>query len=820
MVILFLLVMHLSIQASVLKVYELEDFLFNVNKSICNLNVPEKEPKNIKEDEIPEDTLIRVQRKGSNNVIIDELVIDRDHKLMKGTQFNPNPQQLANKGTQEVAFYKVNKKHSLCFKLNPEAPGLEIAHNALLPYIMSGIIPKYKKNLKGMVLPHTEVIVMNGLVFAVSKFIPGKNLEDVLLSSEKIARLKGSFNQIKLIVLLIAAMITLPEDQRPQNCILYKNGDEFQLVPIDTERSFGMPYRKKDGIIIRAHSFYFSLPQMYEKNPSDLFHLSLDNLRNWITNLHKEYEYLDKLNFKLYKGNNESLRFSLTSERLKKIYEARRIINDGFKKRQTCMAMLRKISSDLAKVYAPTRPPIQMYPDEQVITECGFEEDESLRYEEVQEDRDKSTNNKGSLTPITTRQLLTIPYAQIPLNAQQLLTVMSTNVKIVDSGRISPHTPLSAVSIEEYVGYNTYANSIFMHPQFALFLTEQERRTSVTPYTTFTFPIKTIFFDTLPNTQPNSTQLCNSPLLDETPPQPCISRTTAYIPMTTLAKQASDSQIFAKVNASKSSLPATIHSLFDEKTASLIELLPLPLVQQISDSKLSTTSSKPIGISPLHTRNPSILMTNLTKQVTAPQIFTQANSNSNLIRSISSNQYVTPTMRSAIATPDGASSPTTTSKSSTPTLHRGSIATPVNSVSIPMSVLARCASDSKTSTRNLGTPPLGSAIATPYELPLSTTPTLIDLVDATRPTRARHSSDSKTVIHANSSSIVVTPEGLPTPPTLPFFRQELNRTRPDGKVGQPTAKRAQIAIKKAPPKDSAIRAVLTYNAPPLLGHID
>lgn len=494
-VILFLLVtfvMPFGIQAAQIEVLHVDDFLFNLNRSLRNLNVQKKLPVKMEITSLKNNNSIHVYSKGPHGEVVRQIVFDPEHKLMKGKKFTLKNR--AKKGSHQVGFCSVGDdgEMALCFKQNPEVPHLEIARNLLLQEIVSSVGPKYKKDVEGMELPETQVIVMNKCVFSVSKFIHGQDLEDIVLEPQKIEKLAGSFNQTQLLMGIIEDMMSMPEDNRPQNMILVYNSKtgKFSLTSIDAERTFGPPYNEKDGVITRAHSFRFGLPQMHEVVPTDIFHMPCKALKRWRRGISAEYCYQRKLK-ECARVHTQSIGLSILPESYVRVWKARKIINDGIAAgKKTPMEMLGEISLDLAKVYEPTKIIYEKIRQRNTINNMigkllndmldrssadlviAYMPTTSYLSSLYTADTDDEGSSDDDSTDEALKDKHIIGEAEIGndinspsfLTAKSVLSLACFNTLIVDPGRVSKKTPKSAGTVETIYGRDAHKRAVLQHP--------------------------------------------------------------------------------------------------------------------------------------------------------------------------------------------------------------------------------------------------------------------------------------------------------------------------------------------------------------------
>lgn len=188
--------------------------------------------------------------------------------------------RVATGGTRAVGIYEC-RGNKICFKRWPEAPSAEVTtyhtyksifqeyddltplpaaffqDSRFLHFVRLGEVP----------IAASEVILMNGQVFLVSEFMEGESFEGILKNIERdpIQASKYIFNLERFQRLAIFCLITVPEDCRPQNCLVRQvaGSDEYEFVLIDTERSCGRvitkdyTHPKMGNIHTRCHCILF-----------------------------------------------------------------------------------------------------------------------------------------------------------------------------------------------------------------------------------------------------------------------------------------------------------------------------------------------------------------------------------------------------------------------------------------------------------------------------------------------------------------------------------------------------------------------------------
>jgi len=195
-----------------------------------------------------------------------------EHKGIKITR--------ANGGTRVVGIYEYNG-HKLCFKQWPEAPWIEKAAYLLYRGLFSST-PS---------LPKSEVILINGQVFLVSKYIDGEPLEIFLEKAKNNSR-DFILNEESFQRLVIFCLLTNPEDCRLQNCLVrqIENSQEYEIVLIDNERSFGRAFtdeilQEDRKISTRVHCVLFCFYEMLQReiHPSVLSEITRSPIIDMLT---------------------------------------------------------------------------------------------------------------------------------------------------------------------------------------------------------------------------------------------------------------------------------------------------------------------------------------------------------------------------------------------------------------------------------------------------------------------------------------------------------------------------------------------------------
>lgn len=307
-------------------------------------------------------------------------VYDPENDLMDGEVFTPSDHNhllegVARKGTRKVGFYSFGGKRVLCIKEAPEAPGAERAARILHEGLFG---------VGDMGVPNSQTIIMNGKVFTVSSYVYGKSLDEVIGEiEEQEAASKADEHQPhrsaeffeNLHQMKVFAILTGPEDGRPQNCICQevKGADgaiTYRLVSIDNERSFGdatpHPSLRDPRITVRGHSVMHCFPEshpnydslkgvLFSKTPKAIF-------EEWLNQVRIEDRYQHTLApFAKITGNTR-LGVPITETVARNLFAKLEIIYDGLRAGKTLEDMFMEADPHLALVYqasqvTPVTPP-------------------------------------------------------------------------------------------------------------------------------------------------------------------------------------------------------------------------------------------------------------------------------------------------------------------------------------------------------------------------------------------------------------------------------------------------------------------------------
>eukprot|EP00047_Mylnosiga_fluctuans_P021280 m.102735 g.102735 ORF g.102735 m.102735 type:complete len:1752 (-) comp8834_c0_seq1:426-5681(-) len=186
---------------------------------------------------------------------------------------------------------------ALFFKFRPEMPGLESAAGILARLLFGD-----------WAAPYVELLRWN-MRFPVllSQEIPGESLHDVLLHHpDRLAALDPR----SLSESLIAAMLTNPEDGKPDNYIVEPmENDRFRIVCIDNDHSFVPAVTVQSGApALHVKCVLFCLEQMFEPIHPDVQAalVGLDVMaavQRWLD----ELNYINYRHFELFQANATTL---------------------------------------------------------------------------------------------------------------------------------------------------------------------------------------------------------------------------------------------------------------------------------------------------------------------------------------------------------------------------------------------------------------------------------------------------------------------------------------------------------------------------------
>ncbi|MEI6628634.1 MAG: leucine-rich repeat domain-containing protein [Alphaproteobacteria bacterium] len=308
-----------------------------------------------------------------------QMVYDPEHFLMKGEAFTPSDHNhllegAARKGTRKVAFYSQDGKRVLCIKEAPEAPGMERAARILHETLFG---------VEDMGVPNSETILMNGKVFTVSSYVDGKSLDEVIgeIEAQEAAK-KADVHPNKSLEFIVNlhqmkvfAILTGPEDGRPQNCICLEvkgadGGTNYRLVSIDHDRCFGdatpHPSLRDPDVTVRGHSvmhcFSESHPNyddlkrvLFSKTPKAIF-------EEWLNQIRIEDRYQHTIAPFAKMTGNTRLGVPITKTVARNLFENLNVIYDGLRAEKTLEDIFMVAEPTLALVYkssqvTPVSPP-------------------------------------------------------------------------------------------------------------------------------------------------------------------------------------------------------------------------------------------------------------------------------------------------------------------------------------------------------------------------------------------------------------------------------------------------------------------------------
>ncbi|MBA3814155.1 MAG: hypothetical protein H0X26_06665 [Alphaproteobacteria bacterium] len=136
---------------------------------------------------------------------------------------------ISNIGNHSVAYAQKKsplKIHGLYFKAYPALPGLEEAAGS------------FTRQLLGFGAPYTDLVKLGTFPFLISQEIPGETLLKTLKNNPKILE---DLDEEDLSGMLIAAMLTNPEDGKPDNYIVTPHPtkpNKYRIVGIDNDQAF------------------------------------------------------------------------------------------------------------------------------------------------------------------------------------------------------------------------------------------------------------------------------------------------------------------------------------------------------------------------------------------------------------------------------------------------------------------------------------------------------------------------------------------------------------------------------------------------------
>jgi hypothetical protein len=173
-------------------------------------------------------------------------------------------------------------RYTLYVKQYPELPGVEEAVGFLT------------RQLLGYGAPNTLLANIEGSAYLFSEGIPGKPLHDYLTHKTDIPWpvINTSLDAESTSGMILLAMLTNPEDGKPDNYIVQERPDgTYQLVGIDNDHSFVPTASKVKGKVkMNVKSILFALEQMNEPLHHNLkrkfmYNRPGDIIREWVARL-------------------------------------------------------------------------------------------------------------------------------------------------------------------------------------------------------------------------------------------------------------------------------------------------------------------------------------------------------------------------------------------------------------------------------------------------------------------------------------------------------------------------------------------------------
>lgn len=297
----------------------------------------------------PQNT-IKVHLRGKGISVKTIQVYDPTHRLMKASTFTPSDYI---DGFHKVGFFCIQEDHrAICIKQEAEAPGLEIASELLHQVLCDA------NGVRDATFTSTIAILMNGIVFSVSRFIDGENLHDILRAKKNFQ--EYCFNSRHIRVMIQLAFLTNAEDFRPKNCIVNDRKGYAELVGIDMERSFGPHSQVIAAKVIRAHSFLNSSQEMHSTMRNGSFHISFASIQHWLITIAQEHLYQKALKAHLKRKRKRKsksiLGVPITAERIFEILTKMITIATCIEKERTLMDALQCTNPSLAALYKTVKP--------------------------------------------------------------------------------------------------------------------------------------------------------------------------------------------------------------------------------------------------------------------------------------------------------------------------------------------------------------------------------------------------------------------------------------------------------------------------------
>lgn len=290
--------------------------------------------------------IIEVHLRGKGISVRTLQVYDPTHRLMNASTFTPSDYI---DGFHKVGFFCIQEDHrAICIKQEPEAPGLEIASEQIHQVVCDA------NSVTDATFNSTIAILMNDIMFSVSRFIEGENLHDVLRAKKGFQ--EYCFNQNHISVMIQWAFLTNSEDFRPKNCIVRERNGYAELVGIDRERSFGHHCKIVEERTVRAHSFLNSSQEMYLKMPKGSFNIPFLSIQYWILAMTQEHFYQISLKQFLKRKSNSILGVPIATERIYEILTKMVTIAACIEKERTLMHALEYTNPSLAALYKTVNP--------------------------------------------------------------------------------------------------------------------------------------------------------------------------------------------------------------------------------------------------------------------------------------------------------------------------------------------------------------------------------------------------------------------------------------------------------------------------------
>lgn len=267
-------------------VVSVDDFLKGREARLSGLEFDYSE-KALLTEQYKEDKLISIHFMGDRFLPEKVLVYDPNHELMNGYEFTPRDML---ESTSRVGFYSINGIKKLCFKSFPEGPSSEFATYLLYRMIYCSDETRYalaeikspmqwflpEEGQEEIPMPSSETIIMNGMVFLVSKFMEGESLSSIFEKAREDSDYgKGwVFDEESFDKLFLFCLYLDQEDGRPQNYLVRKNkSGKYELVIIDGDRNFyyeGVDSGKLSDSGTRVHCSLFCFYSLLNRKMSNI----------------------------------------------------------------------------------------------------------------------------------------------------------------------------------------------------------------------------------------------------------------------------------------------------------------------------------------------------------------------------------------------------------------------------------------------------------------------------------------------------------------------------------------------------------------------